>query len=170
MTATSTAGAVDPFGPEFKGAVPPALAVPGAEPDPADAALAWRVMSLFAFDDCDWLFWRFTDGRLTIYVNCNDVFAWGCSDVEELTAENLHDAAQAKADVMALGGKGSYNWPLLFCARQRKMRPQGAMYKHIDPALWPLFDAAGPPRQAGLGNPVAHPTEVTGTQQEGAAE
>lgn len=147
-----------PFGPGFRGAVPPALDVPAAQPDAQEAAFVWRAMALFAFEDCDWLFWRFTDGRMRVYVNCNDVFHWGCADGEELTPHNIADAAQAKADAQAATGSTPYNWPLLFCARQRQMRPQGAMYKHLDPKLWPLFDAAGPERPVEFGNPVAHPT------------
>lgn len=42
----------------------------------------------------------------------------------------------------------------LFAARSRKMRPQGAAYKVRYPEeLWGLFNAAGPEREVGLGNP-----------------
>lgn len=42
----------------------------------------------------------------------------------------------------------------LFCARVRGERPQGAAYKVRYPEeLWPLFDAAGPEREVGFGNP-----------------
>lgn len=42
----------------------------------------------------------------------------------------------------------------LFAARARKMRPQGAAYKVRYPEpLWESFNAAGPEREVGLGNP-----------------
>jgi hypothetical protein len=44
----------------------------------------------------------------------------------------------------------------LFVCRERKMRPQGAVYPE-DRRFWPLFDACGPEREVGLGNPHASP-------------
>lgn len=41
----------------------------------------------------------------------------------------------------------------LFCARVRGERPQGACYSRYPQELWPLFDAVGPERETGLGNP-----------------
>jgi hypothetical protein len=47
----------------------------------------------------------------------------------------------------------------LFVARVRNMRPQGAAYKVRYPEeIWGLFNAAGPEREVGLGNP-RHPGE-----------
>jgi hypothetical protein len=46
---------------------------------------------------------------------------------------------------------------LLFACRSRNSRPQGAIYKRISKALVPLFDACGPERMTGFGNPVEHP-------------
>lgn len=43
----------------------------------------------------------------------------------------------------------------LFAARVREMRPQGACYKGYPKDLWPLFDACGPERETGMGNPHA---------------
>lgn len=43
----------------------------------------------------------------------------------------------------------------LFAARVRGMRPQGACYKGYPKDLWPLFDACGPERETGMGNPHA---------------
>ena len=42
----------------------------------------------------------------------------------------------------------------LFCARIRKMRPQGACYAYYDKKDWHLFDACGPERECGFGNPM----------------
>jgi hypothetical protein len=49
---------------------------------------------------------------------------------------------------------------LFWCARVRGMRPQGACYKSIPEAFWPLFDACGPAREADLGNPSKQPCEA----------
>jgi hypothetical protein len=46
----------------------------------------------------------------------------------------------------------------LFCARVRKMRPQGAWYAYCPEAEWPLFDACGPERGVDAGNPYAQGT------------
>ncbi|UDL15984.1 hypothetical protein QEH42_gp234 [Microbacterium phage Pumpernickel] len=49
--------------------------------------------------------------------------------------------------------KYEYCLPLLFAAKSRKMRPQGAYYKSIPENIWHLFDACGPEREVGMGNP-----------------
>lgn len=70
----------------------------------------------------------------------------------------LRGLAEAVADCETLVGR--YNADdafLLWCARQRATRPQGAYYKHLDPRLHHLFDAVGPEREVGLGNPDPHP-------------
>ena len=81
-------------------------------------------------------------------LNCNDAFAWGCSDAEDLRPEDVPALKQAYADSKA------YNGTLLFICRKRGMRPQGAMYAHLDRVDWPLFDMCGPPRESCHGNPV----------------
>ena len=49
---------------------------------------------------------------------------------------------------------------LLYCARKRKMRPQGAMYKTIPKTLWHLFDVCGEEREMNMGNPKPQPKEI----------
>ena len=126
-----------------------------AGPDPDEAAFLWRVLEQFAFDYCDELFWRVDDGHLSIHVTCSDQFFWGAADCEPITPESLPELIQARRDAEAAAGDAGYDWPLLYCARRRGMRPQGAVYKHLEPALHPLFDACGPERETGYGNPVA---------------
>ncbi len=92
---------------------------------------------------------------LTVAVRCNDVFWWATADAEELTADTLDIFKQAVID------SGSLCGPILYCSRQRKMRPQGAFYKCIATEYWPLLDACGPEREADtepFGNPTAQPT------------
>ena len=92
-------------------------------------------------------FWWKEDPGFEFYVNCNDAFYWACADCEPITAESLPDFRKALED-------SEYDGPLLYVARRRQMRPQGAMYKYLERKDWPLFDACGPKREAGFGNPV----------------
>ena len=135
-----------------------------------NVSLDFILRALHCFDGfdgpaCDELWWR-TDAPdydpLTLLVNCNDVFFWGSSDAEELTPENITALEQAIADMRALNlkddKKHEESWSkahILWIARQRKRRPQGAYYTYIPESYWPLFHAAGPEREVGLGNPYA---------------
>ena len=98
------------------------------------------------------IFW---DENLKFYVLCNDFFFWACSDAEDITEKNFHELEKAIKDA------GEQDGPLLFCARMRKMRPQGAAYCLAQQKNWPLFDKCGPPRKAELGNPQERPFPIT---------
>ena len=127
--------------------------------------LVLRTFAVFnGFDGpgSDSLFWR-TDEEyapLALSANCNDLFFWGCSDGEDITTDNIHILEQSYADMQAAGiaaGEKHYNAGnahLLFCARVRGMRPQGAYYKYFDPYEAELFNACGPERETGFGNPL----------------
>lgn len=99
--------------------------------------------------DCrDSLFWR-TDGEfapVTFWVNCNDLFYWACSDLEQITPENLPMLSAAFEDCRKATEEGVHWGGELFCARVRGMRPQRPAYPKNHSALWPLFDACGEPR------------------------
>jgi len=89
------------------------------------------------YDVADELLWS---PDLEVSVMCNDAFHWACSDGEDVTT---HD----DIDMLIQACKeADYDGPLLYCARKRGMRPQGAMYGHIDKKYWKLFDDAGPER------------------------
>ena len=99
------------------------------------------------------LWWR-TDAEyapVTLMVNCNDVFFWGCADCEQLDPDNIADLERAVADAKEVGDMS--NGHLLWVARIRGMRPQGAYYKYFKEGIKPLFNACGPERETGLGNP-----------------
>lgn len=131
---------------------------------PEAADFMWEVLQLACDHDIDdMLMWRVdmpSDDEsfarpFTVCVACNDVFAWGCADAETITPDNLPQLRKALADVAAVaetwaGDEAAY----LFVARIRQHRPQGACYPE-DRKLWPLFDACGPERELGLGNPYA---------------
>lgn len=94
------------------------------------------------------------EGKLTFLVNCNDFFAWGCADAEEIENQQDIDAfEQAYRDCLKIDQFTTYWWKLLYCARKRGSRPQGAQYSRIPKELHPLFDACGPPRAIDYGNP-----------------
>jgi len=108
-----------------------------------------RILRLIAEHDChNTLFWR---SDLKFYINCNDAFCWATSDAEPIESEADIDLLQKSME------EGGDDGPLLYCARRRGMRPQGAMYTYLEPEHWPLFDACGPKREVGFGNPAQHP-------------
>ena len=134
-----------------------------------DAELAARVLALFdKYELYEFLWWRtgkrYGGGEFrspaSFFVNCNDLFYWGCADCEEITPENVAELERALADAESAEKYMAVHGGELFCCRLRKMRPQGAYYNRIPEALWPLFDACGPEREVGGGNPHRHPLEV----------
>jgi hypothetical protein len=85
------------------------------------------------------------------FILCSDVFFWGCADGESLLEE---DIPEYEACLEAVEGD-HHTAALLYCSRRRHMRPQGAYYTLIPKRFWYLFDAAGPERETGFGNPCA---------------
>lgn len=107
------------------------------------------------------LWWR-TDGPyapVTYFVNANDLVYWAVADAEMITPDNIEALEQSIADVNEFGVENSGYGAWLFVCRTHGMRPQGAFYKLIPAALHPLFDACGPRREVGFGNPEPHPEE-----------
>lgn len=94
---------------------------------------------------------------------CNDFFLWGGSDAEPLNEDHMPAVRQAIADC----GGSIDNGTLLWVARARQMRPQGAYYSYFPRETWPLFDACGPERETGFGNPY-RPGEYKTRQEDSA--
>jgi hypothetical protein len=113
-----------------------------------DSAIMWQTKGKYA--------------PISFFVDCSDVFVWGCADFEPLPENRIDAFEQAYADVEATGTDQRWYGGYLFCCRMRGQRPQGAAYPK-DPRLWPLFDACGPEREPGFGNPRRHPAEVDGS-------
>jgi hypothetical protein len=103
----------------------------------------------YLFEELHW------NDQLEFYILCNDIFFWGCADTEGVTEETLPILKQAIEDAEKVKkNSGTIHGAILYCARQRKLRPQGAFYKYLDKELWSLFDACGPEREIDLCNPV----------------
>ncbi len=132
----------------------------------ARMAFVMRVLTLFAMhpnDSTEMLMWR-VDGKyapITFLVSCSDFFWWGTADCEIVTPDEIEALEQAFADVKAASTNtqlDAYWGAVLYVARKRRMRPQGAAYPTV-PALAALFDACGPERAVGLGNPKQPPVQ-----------
>jgi hypothetical protein len=114
----------------------------------------FRVLEMFDQADVrEVLYWSVNDGVVRFWVICNDMFAWGCADAEDITDEDLPALEQAFTDAKEVGEVAEF--PTLYAARRRGMRPQGAMYKCLPEVAWPLYDAAGPHRERSLMNPFS---------------
>jgi hypothetical protein len=99
-----------------------------------------------------------TDGqRIHASVNISDVFWWGGADSEDVTPETLPALEQAYTDLRAVDPYDDMYTAELYAARLRGMRPQGAAYPKERAATQALFDACGPERPTGLGNPHKPP-------------
>ncbi|MET8585671.1 hypothetical protein ABZX39_33110 [Streptomyces collinus] len=117
-----------------------------------------RVMEIFYLsDNREDLIWHVTDGRVHLSVNVSDIFAWGGADAEEITPKALPVLEKAWEDAKAIGQE--FLMAPLYAARVRGERPQGAAYPSTA-AAQALFDACGPEREVGLGNPRPVPTPV----------
>ena len=112
-----------------------------SEANPLDRFVMCLLALTAKHDVNDELMWT---EDLEFAVNCSDAFWWGTADVEAVTPETLPELEKALED------GGCEDGMLLYCARRRKMRPQGAMYKYIKkPELFNVF----PEREVGIGNP-----------------
>jgi hypothetical protein len=129
------------------------------------------VLEIFYRADArEYLLWSFegSGGRLRLWANCSDVFAWGGADSEEITPTMLPLLGVAFADLKAIDRT---HWLAeLYAARVRGMRPQGAAYPRSDEKhaaqVAALFDACGPEREVGLGNPKPRPEYEGGTDEQ----
>lgn len=142
-----------------------------------------RIFGLYArLDIYGSLFWH---GKLDrIFINCSDLFFWGCADSEEITEENLPRLETLAEELEAMGkvkyprthsvtGEVTYGdlpatiWiEEIFCARERQMRPQGACYERWPQEIRDLCNAAGPPRDIDFGNPFTQEQEYEYKREE----
>ena len=100
------------------------------------------------YDLYDCLFWN-NDGKvedIKFFIRCNDVFYWGCSDLEEITEDSIPILKECM-ELTEMDGA------VLYCAKMRKLRPQGAFYKYIEKENIKLFNECGPEREIDFVNP-----------------
>lgn len=72
--------------------------------------------------------WTEEESKLiSVHVNCNDIFAWGCADSEDLPHDEIENLYRMwRADPTW----GSAKW----CAIRRKQKPQGPVIKAMQEA------------------------------------
>lgn len=116
-----------------------------------------KVAKLVAKYDCHHeIFWH---ESLKVFALVNDVFYWGTADAEEITEENFPVLETAFADIIAASKnhEGPFLFGaeaiMLFACRIRNLRPQNAVLKMLTAHILELFNACGPERPVGLGNP-----------------
>ncbi len=100
----------------------------------------------------DMIWWTVKGEDVHFCINCSDLFFWGSADAEDITPESLPILKQSIEDCKKIEDSSWVYGCNLFASRIRKERPQGACYPS-NKDLWPLFDACGPERETGLGNP-----------------
>ena len=73
----------------------------------------------------------------TLAVLCNDVFAWGCADAEDIDYDDLEDLWNYYV-------KDPVNGPIVWCIIKRKSMPQKPVYDDIQNAgIWDLNKIKG---------------------------
>lgn len=98
-------------------------------------------------DDSDMLLWQVEGDNVTFFVNVSDVFLWGGADAEAVeTMEDVELLKQCRKDC-------EKHMFMLYAARKRKLRPQGAIYCMFTKEEADLFNKCGPYRERGFGNP-----------------
>jgi len=108
-----------------------------------------EVMKLTAFYLTDQVFWRVDDGKLRLFLDCSDTFAWACSDAEEVLPSNFGLLCKALQDTRAFDESMTLG-PSLFCSRARNCKPMPQWFDHWAKAgekyekCLTLFDDLGP--------------------------
>lgn len=75
--------------------------------------------------------------RITVSVICNDVFAWGCADAEDITYSEL-------AEVHTFWKKDPNLGVAAWCVKKRKARPQPPMEKLLEKdGIWTVNELIG---------------------------
>lgn len=150
-----------------------------------DQELLYEAAKLASPEAYDALRWHFDKtGKMSLWVDCSDIFAWATAEAEPLTAESFPMLVQAIADVDWVNGDRDDGFTL-YVARRRKMRPQGAWYKYLKVTsrmpngkggwktevdeeltakLHQLFNDAGPDRDIDLHNPKSQSGEYLYTR------
>lgn len=99
------------------------------------------VLALFADDPLDLLVASVSaDGHVTLAVNCSDVFAWACADMERITPDDLpllrlcYTRLEVVDETYLLGE--------LYAAAKRRRSPQAPYLATLTDAAKAVFAAA----------------------------
>lgn len=111
-------------------------------------------MEIYGIEHPDQISWRSTENGFIFAVMCNDVFWQGCSDAEAITMDTVDDLVYAIRQCGEERPRNVQEGLWLYCAKRRKMRPQGEVYSYISHKNWPLFDRCGDEREIGPMNPA----------------
>lgn len=70
--------------------------------------------------------------HITVHVNCNDVFAWGCADSEDITNDEV-------IELYKMWRKDPTWGPAIWCIKKRNLMPQKPVYDAIKKeGIWDL--------------------------------
>lgn len=70
--------------------------------------------------------------KITVHVLCNDIFAWGCADAEDLAYSEIDELYEMYLKDENYGAAA-------FCIKKRKMRPQTPVKDQMDKAgIWDI--------------------------------
>jgi hypothetical protein len=79
--------------------------------------LRFLMMEEVVFINNGWWNEAWPKDRITVHVNCNDIFAWGCADAEDLTYSDISELFRMYKQDPNLGAAA-------FCIQKRKQMPQ----------------------------------------------
>jgi hypothetical protein len=73
-------------------------------------------------------------GNITVHVNCNDVFAWGCADSEDVTFSEINQ-------LYSMWKKDPIWGSAIWCIKKRNQPPQEPVKQEImEAGIWCLQD------------------------------
>jgi hypothetical protein len=69
---------------------------------------------------------------ITLHVGCNDIFAWGCADAEDITHSEINELYEMYTKDNNLG-------PAAWCIKKRKQMPQSPVEEQFNKSkIWNL--------------------------------
>ena len=109
--------------------------------DEIDYKLAHLIINNVIFTNNGWFYakqgipWK--EDAVSLHVNCNDIFAWGGADAEDITHDEIHE-------LYAMWRKDPGYGPAAWCIKKRKMMPQPPVEKSMREAgIWNLEELIG---------------------------
>lgn len=70
--------------------------------------------------------------KISVHVNCSDVFSWGAADTEDINHGELKELYDTYVKDPVWGAA-------IFCIKRRKQRPQTPVYDHIkNGGIWDI--------------------------------